>query len=104
VSQQYNWNPEETLKALELQRDVESEGDVLDDYITLAKKNLRSAVLGAVDSIRWLSMYSENESVRLRASQYLVDQVIGKSSDAPLSGVAGSDSLGDLVRGVVRSN
>jgi len=68
------WLPDEALEIINCERitDPPERNDV-----DRAKTILERAVPMAAKSVAWLALHSGNEQVRLRASQYIIDGVIG---------------------------
>lgn len=65
----------------------------------IAKDHARRSLPVAMDSIIYLATYSENESLRLKASTYLVDRVLGRLGDTPIENVVDdTDPLTQLVK------
>jgi hypothetical protein len=80
-----NWVPDALVNALVCERIADPE--MSDEE--RARKTLTQTAPLAAQSIKWLALYSGNESVRLRASQYIIDGVVGGSFKA----VGGEEDL-----------
>jgi hypothetical protein len=89
------WIPDEALRALTL------EARVRDDESTIerAKRLLTENVDVAAASTIWLARSSTNERIRLEASRYVMERVLGRAGDAPATG-----SLDDLFAKLDRMN
>ena len=68
----YNWMDKEEFKATlnESMQQIKQEGEnaIIKDLVSY------------IDNIKWLAIKSKSEKIRLDASTYLVDRVLGKSS------------------------
>jgi len=67
------WVPEEAIARLNEHRVVEVE--LTDEE--LARKILMQAAPMAAQSVAWLTSHAGNENVRLAASKYIIDGVVG---------------------------
>lgn len=68
-----HWDPEKSIQALSQEREVR---DLTHEE--LARQILADNTPGAAASVAQLAMFSPDESVRLRASQYVLDRVLGR--------------------------
>lgn len=91
-----DWNPDEVFQALDTELAVHEDRSIEE----IAKRKLRDSAAHAADSIIHLAIHSENESLRLKASAYIIDRVMGKITDVPM-GTSADDSLASLLKGVV---
>ena len=96
------WDPLGTKQAVDLELNFDASGEEGPTAATaeaLARKKARGAVPVAMDSIIYLATYSENESLRFKAAQYLVDRVLGRISDTPMfNTIDEDDPLTQLVK------
>lgn len=67
------WLPDREIELLNMERATEPE---LTDA-THARKILSDAAPKAARAIAWMAVNSANESIRLRAAQYVIDGVVG---------------------------
>lgn len=66
----------EELKALEEERTAFQETEV-----QMAQRVMRQNLLGAVQSVSKLALYSQNERVRLASAQYIIERNMGRVQD-----------------------
>lgn len=94
-----DWNPEEVAKALD------SELRVYEDrsFEDIARRKLTEGVVFAADALLHIAMHSENESNRMRASEYILNRVMGRPTDEPLGNANKDDALAQLAGTVTRS-
>lgn len=71
------WNPERALASLKDETILMHEGDTLKAATALFKENAANAA----QSIIHTALYSDNERVRLDASKYVVERVLGRAGD-----------------------
>jgi hypothetical protein len=84
------WLPDAALDALQCERAVQS--DLTDEE--LARKILMTAAPMAAQSVAYLSVHASAENIRLAASRYIIDGVVGGGFK---TGGAGDDILLALV-------
>ena len=84
------WIPEAELMKLKTERVVNPEKT----HLELARDILTSAAPMAAQSLAHLSTHAANESIRMKASQYIIDGVVGGAWG---TGDADSDLLMALV-------
>jgi hypothetical protein len=84
------WLPDEEIMKLQTERVVQPDKTNLE----LARDILTSAAPMAAQSLAHLSTHASNESIRMKASQYIIDGVVG---GAWSSGIEGDDILMALV-------
>lgn len=92
------WDPEQVKNAL----DLEMHGFETPDPTALAKERLVDAVPLAVESIVHLAVYSENEGIRSKNAQYIIDQVFGKANADGMTG-GKKDELVELLNSLTTS-
>jgi len=68
-----DWVPAEALAALQMERVV----NPTKTNMELAREILTSAAPMAAQSVAHLSTHAANENIRLKASQYIIDGVVG---------------------------
>lgn len=76
-----DWVPEEVLKAIELEKDIDGDTPAIEKV----ERELRDNALMAAKSITYLSAHSLSEGVRLGASKYIVDRVMAGRDAMPKS-------------------
>lgn len=86
------WLPDEVLDIINTERVVREDEPGYNE--NSAKEIMRRAAPGAARSVSWLAMYSNNEQVRLKASQYVLDGVLGGK-------YAAGDSEDDVIAGLL---
>lgn len=96
---QRDWNPDEVKAALDTELAVHDDRNTED----IAKRKMRESVAYAADRLIHLALYSDNESVSLKASTYLMDRVFGRVTDMPITGTE-EDSLAQFLKGVVSNS
>jgi len=67
------WTPDEELLKLQCERVLAPEKTNLE----LAREILTTAAPMAAQSVAFLSTHAANENIRLKASQYIIDGVVG---------------------------
>ena len=77
------------------------EGEATKTFETVAKQRLRENVPLAVSVLSHSMLYSENEPLRARVAQYMVDRVIGKADATPLVTQGDDDLLTQIMNNVV---
>lgn len=105
------WDPVEVEQVLEAERSYHAQCDedgneipsTRPSYPEMSRRKLRDNCALAVESIVWLSRFSDDERLRFKASKYIVDRVMGKTDKKAMSG-SGGDLLQELVSGVVEVN
>lgn len=90
------WNPESALEGLAAERNV-MEIDEAVQAESLFRENLPLAALMLID----LAKNGINEKIRLDASRYIVERIIGQLKDVDLNSTKG-DPLLELLGQVVR--
>lgn len=87
----HEWDPDKVQQAIDadLHLNMDEDGNTL-SYEQLAKDRLRENVPFAVSVLAHIMQYSDNENLRAKVAQYMVDRVIGRVSDQPLF-TSGSD-------------
>lgn len=93
------WDPDAVKQAIDMELQF---GDSSTSE-SLALSTLRKNAAFAADSIAYLATHSENESIRLKASQYILDRVMGRITDTPITS-GSEDVYTKLVEGVVNVN
>jgi hypothetical protein len=73
------WNPKEQLQALVFESQMDN-----GDATASTARILREHAILAAQSIAHLSAYAQTERIRLAASQYIVDRVLGAGLDADI--------------------
>lgn len=71
-----NWNPREALQSLVFEAQMDG-----GDAAAASARILREHAILAAQSICHLSAYAQTERIRLQASQYIVDRVLGSELD-----------------------
>lgn len=79
------WLPDEEIELLVVERIARPEMTDAEQ----ARDILTKAAPKAAASVAWLALYSNNENVRLRASQYIIDGVVGGT----FKGTGGEDDV-----------
>lgn len=69
-----NWDPDRVKRALDTELSVEG----VHAHRSITARKLREAAPVCADAIAHLASWSTNESVRLKAAQYILDRVYGK--------------------------
>lgn len=85
------WDPEAALAS------AEEESKIFDKTLPqLAQTKIEESVTAAVDSMRWLALFSNNDNTRFRAAAYLIDRAFGpmKAGDG---GVTTKDPLEEMM-------
>jgi len=72
------WDPDEALKALEMESDVHGE----ETQAQCAERILMENAPRMVLAICHLGQHSSNEQTRLRAAMYVTDRVLGRIADS----------------------
>jgi hypothetical protein len=97
------WDPDEVTRILDMERHpVQGVGSIND--IELTKKQLKENGPLAAYVVTHLMMNSENETLQFKCATYVLDRLLGRSTDTPLDGVGSigiEDKLRDLVSGTV---
>lgn len=86
------WVPDEELEKLKLERVVAPELTNAE----LAYDILSTSAPAAAQSVAWLALHAGQEAIRLKASQYIIDGVVGGGFKGASSGI--DDMLVALVR------
>lgn len=94
------WDPEAVKQAIDMDLHL---GDGASTSEQLAIKRIRDNAAFAADSIVYLAMHSENESIRFKAAQYILDRVMGRVTDTPIT-ESTEDAYSRLMEGVVSAN
>jgi hypothetical protein len=76
---QERWNPKEALQGLVFEAQMDG-----GDAGAATSRILREHAILAAQSICHLSAYAQTERIRLQASQYIVDRVLGSELDLDL--------------------
>lgn len=87
-----NWDPDEALDFLKMEREVMSDGTIEDTARRLFRENL----VPATQAICHLAIYGLNEKLRLEAAKYVVERVMGR--DEMVTGDPLEKLIGDIVR------
>lgn len=95
-----DWDPEAVKEALDLE--MKYHDDKTPEAV--ATQKLKNSAAYAADAIIHLAIYSENESIRLKAATYITDRVMGKITDQPLGAGSKGDLLKQLLDGVVTAS
>lgn len=91
------WDPEEARSALDLEMHP-VQGRVELGHLELAKHDLEEMVPMAVRALGHLVQFSESEQMRYKAATYVIDKVLGRANDQPMSQKAeDEDALKELV-------
>jgi hypothetical protein len=94
------WDPQAVKDALDLEmHPIQDEPSK--SYTDVAESMLEENLPAAVQSLVWMSLWSENESYRYKASVYIIDRVLGRTTDKPLKVEDSEDVLKKLLAGVV---
>lgn len=94
-----DWNPDEVQKALDSELLVHEDRSFED----IARRKLTEGVVFAADALLHIAMHSDNEAHRMRASEYILNRVMGKPTDEPLGNADKDDALAQLAGTVTRS-
>jgi hypothetical protein len=94
---QFAWIPDAAIANLQQERIVRPDKTNME----LARELLTDAAPMAAQSLAWLSTHAANESIRLKASQYIIDGVVGGAWSA---GNAGDDLLMALVSQLAKND
>lgn len=97
-----DWNPDEVRNAIELEL-IGEEGEPLPSVEGVAEDKLTKAAPIAAEAMVRLLLYSENESMRYKASAYVLDRVFGKITEEGLSS-AGIKSTLEQFAGIVTAS
>lgn len=89
------WDPAEVQRALDTELAVHDELDHRD----VAKRKFKDSAALAADRVLHIALYSESESLALKASTYILDRVFGRVTDAPM-GYKGDETLESILREV----
>ena len=95
-----DWNPSEIQEALDLELHP-VEGEKPKSPEDVARKQMIESVPMAMQSIMHVAFYGESEANRLKASQYLVDKVLGRTTDMPIGHADKKQALDRFLEGVV---
>jgi hypothetical protein len=106
------WDPIRVKNAIDMELNFgsltegESESELTNSTPeAIAKDHARRSLPVAMDSIIYLATYSENETLRLKASTYLVDRVLGRITDTPIENIVDdTDPLTQLVKKAMGAN
>lgn len=99
-----DWDPEAVKLALDQDIHLHTgEDGKAPTYESMAKTKLRENVPLAVSTISHIMLYSDNESLRARCAQYIIDRVIGKVTDVPLVTSGDDDALRQMLEGVLQN-
>lgn len=90
-----HWNPEKVKQAIDMEMHVNGKKPE-----EVATKKLREALPAAVEALVQVALYSDNETLRCKAAQYIIDRNMGRVTDVPM-GYKGSDPLTNLVEEIV---
>jgi hypothetical protein len=88
------WVPDEQLKSLVMERTVHDEESQED----MSRRMLRETAPAAAASIVHLAVYGTTEKMRLDASKYVLERVLGPAG----SNVGETNPVRDLLEGLVR--
>lgn len=88
-----DWVPDQILESIALERVMEPKVSAEEEV----REELKSRALAAAKSIAYLSIHSPTERVRLEASKYIIDQVIGKPG---ISTEPAKDIITDFINGI----
>ena len=97
-----DWDPDAIKQALDmdLHMDTDENGNS-PSLESMTKDKLRHNAPLAVSVLSHIMLYSDNEPLRARVAQYMIDRVIGKITDTPLVTTGDDDVLKQLVESVV---
>lgn len=95
-----DWDPEAVKLAIDMELEF-SEGQSSAEK--LAMRKIRDSSAFAADAIVYLASHSENESIRFKAAQYILDRVMGRITDTPIT-ESTEDAYTRLMDGVVNAN
>lgn len=85
------WVPDSALESIKCERMMKPDQTPAE----LARAILMSAAPMAAQSLAWLSVHAGQEAIRLKASQYLIDGVLGDKW-------AGAGNVDDVLMALVR--